>query len=285
MAVSAATFGAVSTGLQLGGIFSGIITGVGGAIMAKRQADYAAKLALQQGKLAQMDARYKAVAMEQEALDFLVMADFTAGQSILDAQDAERVGRWRANVVRAAGERRRGDIRAQAGASGTVVDDTSTTMQLADDVYQTELAALAERYQGEAAAVQMRTEAEQARYKGRLGLSSARKGQQYLMAGANYQMAAAQSQAAGIRQEGQTNLIMTLMNSFLGPQTLSLAAPLIMGQPQRPTGGDVFSAPFAPANAQVTPRPTPVAMGPRMAFDPFIDPLASTYALPTQYRR
>jgi hypothetical protein len=198
-----------------------------GGIMARNEARFAAQMAERQGEIARRGAEWQAYALEQEALDFLTMADFTAANSILDAQDAERIGRYRANVVRAAGAQRRGDIRARAGAQGTTADDPGSILEMAADVEQTELAALAERWQGEHAGVQMRTEAEHMRYKGRLGLTAARRGQQLIMQGADAQMQAARMQAGMLRTQADTDFFSSMMQSFLGPQTLSTVLNLI----------------------------------------------------------
>lgn len=227
MAMSAEAFKGLNTGMAWGGIIGGVATGVIGGIMARNEARFAAKMAERQGQIARRSAEWQAYAMEQEALDFLTLADWTAANSILDAQDVERIGRYRSNVIRAAGEQRRGDIRARAGAQGTTADDPGSILALAADVEQTELAALAERYQGDMAGYQLRTEGEQLRYKARLGLTSARRGQRLIMAGADAQMRAAQMQAGQIRTQGDTSFYTSLMQSFLGPQTLSSIVALI----------------------------------------------------------
>jgi|RhiMethySRZTD1v2_1073278.scaffolds.fasta_scaffold379000_3 hypothetical protein len=204
---SAATFSAISTGLQVGGTLGSAATGIMQAVYARKQATYA-------GRAVKRQAEIQAYSMRQEAMDNLVMADYTASQTLLEAQQAQDIGTMRANIVRAQTRKQMGSARTQAAAQGTETSDPGMIMDLADQAYEGELAAISEKYQGEYIAWGMETEAELGMYKARIGMSAARRGQQRLLEGAN-------AQANNIQRQANQQFVGSLVGGLFGGSNLS----------------------------------------------------------------
>lgn len=217
---SAATVSALTTGVQLGSTLGGVASGILGAITARKQAAYAIRASKRQAEI-------QGQMLQQQALDNLTLADYTSARTLLEAQDAEIIGRVRANARRQKGQRELGALRFKQGGTGADINSPGLIMALADSAYQTEMAANAERFQGEYTATNLRDEATFERYRARIGMASARKGQQALID-------AASVKAQGIQQQANTQLITSLTQGLLGPQTLTNVFGLLGNKPRAP---------------------------------------------------
>src|SRR6187455_3645894 len=95
---SPTTLTAISSGLQIGGMLGSTASGIMQAVYARREASYAQKQAEYAAKATRRQAEIQAYQMQSQALDNLALADFTAGQTLLEAQQAEDIGTMRANI-------------------------------------------------------------------------------------------------------------------------------------------------------------------------------------------